>query len=136
MRLYGCLIKDLQVMYDKKSILIVEDDPAQVQLMKLAFEEEGFGVDVASDGLMGLNKAREGMPDLVILGVMIPLIDGYHVCRFLKFDQKYMHIPVIMVTEKTQESERQKGIETGANEYILKPLDVNKLVRTVQKYLI
>ncbi len=123
-------------MNDKKKILIVEDDPALSQLMKLGFEKEGFEVDTASDGLIGLNKAREGMPDLIILNVMMPRMDGYHVCRFLKFDQKYMHIPIIMVTGKTQESDRQTGLETGANEYVFKPFDIKKLIATVQKYMI
>ncbi|HHT9127074.1 MAG TPA: response regulator transcription factor [Candidatus Brocadiia bacterium] len=122
-------------MNDKKRILIVEDDPALTHLMKLSFEKESFEVDTASDGLMGLNKAREGMPDLIILNVMMPRMDGYHVCRFLKFDQKYMHIPIIMVTGKTHESERQTGIEVGADEYIFKPFDIDKLIATVQKYV-
>lgn len=123
-------------MNDKKKILIIEDDPSLVLLMKLSFEKEDFEVDTASDGLIGLNKAREGMPNLIILNIMMPRIDGYHVCRFLKFDQKYMHIPIIMVTGKTQESERQTGIETGADEYIFKPFDIKKLIATVRKYIV
>lgn len=123
-------------MDDKKRILIVEDDPKLAKLMKLSFEKEGFAVDTASDGLTGLNKARKEMPDILILDIMIPRLDGYHVCRFLKFDQKYMHIPVIMVTGKTQECDRQTGFETGANEYICKPFDMKKLIVTVQSYIV
>ena len=123
-------------MNDKKKILIVEFCPALAQLWKSCFEKQGFEVDTALDGLLGLNKAREGGTDLIILNAMLPRLDGYHICRFLKFDRKYKHIPVIMVAAIKQESEKQTGIEVGADEYIFKPFDIKKLIATVQKYMI
>jgi two-component system alkaline phosphatase synthesis response regulator PhoP len=123
-------------MDDKKRVLIVEDDPELALSMKSGFEKSGFAVDTASDGIMGLNKARKGTPDLIILSGMIPRLDGYHVCRFLKFDQKYMHIPIIMVIGRTQENEGRLCTETGANEYLFKPFEINELVGAAQKYMI
>lgn len=123
-------------MCDKKRILLVEGDHDLTQLMKLGFEKEGFEVDTASNGLMGLNKARDEMPGLIIMDVMVPTLDGYHVCRFLKFDQKYMHIPIVMIVGKAQESEAQTSIEAGANEYIYKPIDINKLIAMVRHYIV
>ena len=123
-------------MHNKKRILIVEFCPALAQLWKACFEKRGFEVDITSDGLTGLTKAREGVTDLIILNPMLPRLDGYHICRFLKFDRKYKHIPVIMVSAKKQENEKQIGTESGANEYIFNSFDINKLITTVQKYLV
>jgi len=74
-------------------------------------------------------------PDLIILDLMLPKLDGYKVCRLLKFDEKYKHIPILMLTAKTQEKDKTLGMETGANEYITKPFEMDYLMEKVKAYL-
>ena len=101
--------------------------------MRLEFA--GFEVDVAYDGQEGLSKARNLKPDLVILDVMLPKMNGYKVCRFLKFDRKYQHIPIIMLTSRAKKSDVEIGKQTGANEYLFKPYNPTKLVEIVKKHI-
>jgi DNA-binding response OmpR family regulator len=75
------------------------------------------------------------MPDLIILDVMMPRINGYKISRLLKFDKKYQNIPILMITARSQEEDKLIGEETGANEYITKPFDLDEVLKTVQKYL-
>lgn len=79
--------------------------------------------------------AREIMPDLIILDVMMPRINGYKISRLLKFDKKYKNIPILMITARSQEEDKLIGEETGADEYITKPFDLDKVLDTVKKYL-
>jgi len=82
-----------------------------------------------------LHQARRETPDLILLDVMLPKLDGYKVCRLLKFDERYKHIPILMLTAKTQEKDKTVGKETGANEYITKPFDLDQLVEKIKSYL-
>jgi DNA-binding response OmpR family regulator len=107
----------------KKRILIVDDESDLIELVKLRLEANGYEVMVAGDGQSGLDKARAEKPDLIVLDVMLPKIDGYKVCRMLKFDEKYRHIPIIMFTARAQESDRKTGEQVGADAYITKPFD-------------
>ncbi len=107
----------------KKRILIVDDESDLVELVKLRLEANGYEVIVAGDGQSGLDKARTEKPDLIVLDVMLPKIDGYKVCRMLKFDEKYRHIPIIMFTARAQESDRKTGEQVGADAYITKPFE-------------
>ena len=79
--------------------------------------------------------AREIIPDLIILDVMMPRINGYKISRLLKFDKKYQNIPILMITARSQEEDKLIGEETGANEYITKPFDLDEVLQIVQKYL-
>ena len=116
-------------------ILVVDDDQVTLEILKSALEENNFQVLTASDGLDALNKARTEDPDLILLDVILPKIQGYQVCRLLKFDEKYSHIPIVMLTGKTGEENKATGLKTGADEYVTKPFDVTDIIKIVKEYL-
>ncbi|MCX8118579.1 MAG: response regulator [Desulfobacterota bacterium] len=119
----------------QKKILVVDDELDLVETLRFSLELEGFEVLVAHNGEDGLNLARKENPDLILLDLMLPKLDGYKVCRLLKFDERYKHIPILMLTAKTQEKDKAMGLETGANEYITKPFDMDELIKKVKGYL-
>jgi DNA-binding response OmpR family regulator len=116
-------------------ILVVDDEADLVETIRFSLELEGYNVLVASNGEEGLNLARQEKPDLILLDLMLPKLDGYKVCRLLKFDERYKHIPILMLTAKTQEKDKILGKETGANEYITKPFDMDELMAKIKAYL-
>ena len=116
-------------------ILIVDDEADLVETIQFALELEGYNVLVASNGEEGLNIARQEKPDIILLDLMLPKLDGYKVCRLLKFDERYKSIPILMLTAKTQEKDKILGKETGANEYITKPFDMDELMAKIKSYL-
>lgn len=118
-----------------KKILIVDDEKDIVETLKFIIESDGYECIVAYDGEEALNLAKTQNPDLIILDVMLPKINGYKVCRLLKFDAKYKHIPILMVTARTQHEDKIIGEETGANEYITKPFDIDTISNLVKQYL-
>ena len=118
-----------------KKILIVDDEQDIVESLKFVLETYDYTCYCAYNGEDGLNLAREIKPDLIILDVMMPRISGFKVSRLLKFDKKYKDIPILMITARSQEEDKLIGEETGANEYITKPFDIDKVVEIVQKYL-
>jgi len=122
-------------MTDKKKILIVDDEKDIVETLQFLLESENYLCVSAFDGEDALFKAKNEKPDLIILDVMLPKINGYKVCRLLKFDAKYKNIPVLMVTARSQEEDKVIGEETGADEYITKPFDIQKLLDTVNLYI-
>ena len=122
-------------MTDKKRILLVEDDLRSSEVLKFALEAKGYETIQAANGKDALTMARETPPQLVILDIMLPKMDGYHFCRLLKFDSRFNRIPVIIVSSKIQETDKELGLACGGNEYITKPYDINKLIGVVDKYL-
>lgn len=120
---------------EKKKILVVDDEVDLVKTIQFALELEGYKVLVSYNGEDALNQARKENPDLILLDIMLPKLDGYKVCRLLKFDEQYKHIPILMMTAKTQEKDKLMGKETGANEYITKPFDMEELMEKVKTYL-
>lgn len=118
-----------------KKVLVVDDEVDLVETIRFPLESEGFTVLVAYNGEDALNQARKENPDLILLDIMLPKLDGYKVCRLLKFDEKYKHIPIIMLTAKAQEKDKIIGLETGADEYITKPFDMDELLEKVKAYL-
>jgi len=118
-----------------KKILVVDDEVDLVETVRFPLEMEGFDVLVSYNGEDALNQARKESPDLIILDLMLPKLDGYKVCRLLKFDERYKHIPILMLTAKTQEKDKTLGMETGANEYITKPFEMDYLMEKVKAYL-
>ncbi len=116
-------------------ILIVDDEPDLVETIRFALELEGYKVLVAVNGEEGLNTARQEKPDLILLDLMLPKLDGYKVCRLLKFDERYKSIPILMLTARTQDKDRILGKETGANEYLTKPFDMDELMAKIKSYL-
>ena len=122
-------------MADKKRILIVDDEPDLLMALKIRLTAAGFDVIMGKDGAEGLEKARNEKPDLILLDLMLPKINGYKVCRFLKFDENYKNIPVIMLTARAEEDDKTLGMETGADEYMTKPFDNKELISLINKYL-
>ena len=120
---------------NQKKILVVDDEPDLVETVRFPLEMEGYQVLVSYNGEDGLNQARRENPDLIILDLMLPKLDGYKVCRLLKFDERYKHIPILMLTAKAQEKDRILGKETGADEYMTKPFDIDKLLEKVKLFL-
>jgi DNA-binding response OmpR family regulator len=118
-----------------KKILIVDDEVDLVETVRFPLEMEGFNVLVSYNGEDALNQARKEKPDLIILDLMLPKLDGYKVCRLLKFDEKYKHIPILMLTARTQEKDKIMGMETGADEYITKPFEMDDLMERVKSHL-
>lgn len=119
----------------KQTVLVIEDEKNIVELVKYNLEQSGFRVLAALKGDAGIEMARKEHPDLVILDLMLPEIDGLEVCKFLKQNEKTGHIPVIMLTAKTQEADKIVGLELGADDYITKPFSPRELVARVRAVL-
>ena len=106
-----------------KSILIVDDERFFIEPVRRLLESLGYDVFEANDGITGLSKAREIQPDLIVLDLMLPGMNGYQVCRLLKFDSQCKNIPVIIVSAKDSDRDREIGIQSGAELYLTKPLN-------------
>jgi len=119
----------------EKKILIIEDEEVIAKMLKDRLQTLGFAVAIEVDGLQGLKRAREWNPDLIILDIMLPEMDGYRVSRLLKYDETYKHIPIIMLTARTQPADRQKGMAAGADLYITKPFEAEDLIGKIKKLL-
>ena len=122
-------------MLDSKNILVVEDDLDIRELISFNLQNEGHQVFEAKDGEAGIDKAREKLPDLILLDLMLPGIQGLDVCRVIKSDQKTKETPIIMVTALGQEEDIVKGLETGADDYITKPFSIKVLIARVNAVL-
>jgi DNA-binding response OmpR family regulator len=116
----------------KPRVLVVDDEPQMVGIIAYALEQEGFEVLTAYDGEKALVKVKEGKPDLVILDVVIPKVDGFEVCRRIR---QQTTIPVIMLTVKREEVDRIRGLELGADDYVTKPFSHRELVLRVKAIL-
>ena len=118
-----------------KKILIVDDEQDIVESLKFVLETADFTCYCAYNGEDGLRLAKELVPDLIILDVMMPKMNGFKISRLLKYDAKYKNIPILMVTARTQEEDKLIGEETGADEYITKPFELDEVVKKVEQYL-
>lgn len=118
-----------------KKILIVDDEQDIVESLKFVLELAGYSCFCAFNGEDGLKMVKEIVPDLIILDVMMPKINGFKISRLLKFDKKYKDIPIIMLTARSQAEDKLIGEETGVDEYITKPFDLDNVTETVNKYL-
>ena len=122
-------------MAERPRILIVDDEPSIVKMVGKRLEVEGFEVLIAMDGQEGLAKAQAESPDLVILDLMLPKLNGYEVCTMLKQDTRYQKIPVLLFTAKAQAKDEQLGLECGANAYMRKPFQGKELVEKIRSLL-
>jgi len=120
---------------DKKKILLVEDEKVLMETVTLRLEDNGYEVISAYDGFKGLEKAKKEKPDLIILDLMLPKMDGYKVCGLLKADTRYNKIPIIMFTARAQESDKKMGKEVGADAYITKPFEPQALLAKINELL-
>lgn len=116
-------------------ILIVDDSPSQVMAMKQAIEKIGHEVITAEDGAAGVEVAKRELPDLILMDVVMPNLNGFQATRTIARDAKTSHIPVVLVTTKDQETDRVWGMRQGAKGYVTKPIDDNELIRVVNEYL-
>ena len=118
-----------------KNILVVEDDRALANVLEYNLSSEGFAVNCAMDGQDALNQARARKPDLVLLDVMIPVLDGIQVCRQLRSDPATTNTPIIMLTAKGEETDQVVGFSVGADDYVTKPFSVRILLERVKALL-
>lgn len=118
----------------KQKILIVDDEKDIVEFLKYNLENNGFEVITAFNGKVALDKINE-MPDLIILDVMMPVLNGYEVCRFIRSNQKYSKIPIVFLTAKVDEVDELRGLELGADDFMQKPISPNKLIARVNSNL-
>jgi DNA-binding response OmpR family regulator len=119
----------------RKKILVVEDDPDLVELLSFNSRACGFAVSTSNDGLDALKKARSLIPDLILLDLMLPELDGFGVCEILRRDPSTAGIPIIMVTAMSSQFARLAGMEAGANDYITKPFSPKQLIARVRALL-
>ena len=118
----------------QKKILVVDDDKAVTTLLVGMLSGSGYTVLVANDGLDGMVQVRKMVPDLIILDVMMPEINGYDVCSNLKFDERFKHIPIIVLTSREQELDSRIGQLMGID-YMQKPIDSKILLEKIQSVL-
>ncbi|HTY13497.1 MAG TPA: response regulator [Candidatus Omnitrophota bacterium] len=116
-------------------ILIVDDEEDIVTALSIRLKAMGYDVITAYDGMAGLSKARDEAPNLILLDIMLPKLDGYKVCRMLKFDEKYRQMPIIMITAKVADNNRKMGEEMGADAYIVKPFNPEELMSKIKELL-
>ncbi|MCX5751889.1 MAG: response regulator [Candidatus Saganbacteria bacterium] len=116
-------------------VLVVEDDRVSSELQKFILEHDGLQVVTAADGNDALKKVDEAHPDLVVLDVILPGLDGFQICQLLKHSIKTKNIPVVFVTSKYRKEDEQMGMDLGANDYIRKPFDPDDYLVRVKKLL-
>ncbi|MCC6607289.1 MAG: response regulator [Anaerolineae bacterium] len=119
----------------KHSILLVDDDPNLRDMLRAMLEMGGFAVIEAEDGLDALEKLEEITPDVLVLDVMMPNLDGVSLCKQLRNDAEFVSLPIIMLSGKTQHRAVEEGMAAGANLYLCKPITVDELIRSVRELL-
>lgn len=119
----------------KGNILVIEDEEDILELVKYNLSREGYQVRGTTSGEEGYKAARLDMPDIVVLDLMLPGMDGLEICKLIKGDSKTQHIPIVMLTAKSEESDIITGLELGADDYITKPFSPKVLVARVRALL-
>jgi DNA-binding response OmpR family regulator len=119
----------------KSNILIVEDDSSLGEVLEYNLRQEGYDTSLARDGHQGLREARQQMPDLIVLDLMLPLIDGLEVCRLLRNDPTTQELAILMLTAKSEESDELVGFTAGADDYVTKPFSVKVLLQRIHALL-
>ena len=119
----------------RKKILVVDDDADVVELLCFNLKKAGYAIGTAFNGVEALKKARSILPDLILLDLMLPELDGFAVCEILRRDAATASIPVIMLTALSSELGRMAGLESGANEYVPKPFSPKALVARIDQML-
>ena len=127
-------------MNEKKRILVVDDEPDFASLVQGNLEKEGFEVEVAYDGVVGLEKVKANPPDAIVLDVMMPEMDGYAMCAKLKEDEKYEDIPIVLLTAvashmSTTRYSHADGMQTEADDYLAKPASAEDITKSVKRLL-
>jgi two-component system alkaline phosphatase synthesis response regulator PhoP len=120
---------------NRKKILVVDDSPTAIMWQRMILEDEAYDVLTAEDGAEGVRMARESRPDLVLLDVVMPRMNGFDACRAMRADDVTRDVPILMVTTRSEMDHVMRGFESGCNEYITKPVDRTELLTKVRSYL-
>ena len=119
----------------RKHVLIVEDETELAEGVQARLYVEGYKTTIARDGQIGVDMARREKPDLILLDILLPRINGWDVCKILKGDPKTNAIPIVMCTALIQIGDSEKAFKAGANDYVTKPYEMNRLVEKVRTFL-
>lgn len=123
-------------MSDPRARILIVDDEADLRaVLRFGLEAEGFEVVEAADGEEGLTRAREDQPHLMVLDLMLPKLDGYKVCRQLKFDERFRRMPIVILSARSGEHDRQLAMSMGADAFVTKPYDMRGLVAMIREKL-
>jgi PleD family two-component response regulator len=117
----------------KARLLIVEDDHDISNMLRIYFSGQNYEVDIAPRGSVALEKTRQNLPNLIVLDIMLPDIDGFEVCRILRTNTRTSHVPIIFLTQKDERSDKLQGLELGADDYVTKPFDIEELKLRAQR---
>jgi len=120
---------------NKRKVLIIEDDRDIVEMLEYHLQEAGYETFSALNGQDGIALATKQRPDLIILDIMLPVIDGFEVCKILKQDDAVAHIPIIILSAKSQETDKIIGLELGADDYVTKPFSPRELIARTRAVL-
>jgi two-component system alkaline phosphatase synthesis response regulator PhoP len=120
---------------DRKRILVVDDEIYIVHILEFSLTMEGYNILTAFDGEEGLRVIEQERPDLVVLDIMMPKLDGYEVCRRLRKDERFASLPVILLSAKGRSIDREVGLQAGADDYITKPFSPRKLIEKIRELL-
>lgn len=115
-----------------KFILVVDDDPVAIKLTESRLKAHGYQVMTCCEAAAGLERAIKQKPDLIILDVMMPIVNGFNFCRLLKSHHEHKSVPVILLTSRTSEEDKRIGEEVGANAYLTKPVNMDLLLETIK----
>ena len=116
-------------------VLYVEDHPAQRDILAQMLELNGFEVAVASDGMEGVEKARSWLPDLILMDLRMPKMDGFEAIKVIRSEDNTNHIPIIAISAWASAKHKERALAAGANEHFTKPVDLNRLLTTIGRYL-
>ena len=118
-----------------KKILLVDDEVEFTRVLEMSLRKAGYDVEQVPNGLEGLERARSGRPDLIVLDLRLPTLDGHTVCQMLKADQAYRHIPIIMLTASREQEDQEWAARTGADLYMTKPCRLQELKDAISRLL-
>jgi DNA-binding response OmpR family regulator len=118
-----------------QSILVADDEPSILLSLQFLLQKAGYEVRLAHNGEEVIQAVEQSTPDLLLLDAMMPQRDGYDVCQTIRADPRWARLPIIMLTAKSRDVERQKGMALGATDYVTKPFSTRDLVATVRKHL-
>ena len=122
-------------MPSKARVLLVDDEPDLVTMVSLRLKTAGYEVITAGDGQQALEQVKTGSPEIIILDLMLPKLDGYKVCRLLKYDERYRNIPILIFTARAQGEDIKLASECGADAYLTKPFDPQVLLSKIEELL-
>ncbi|MCA9409310.1 MAG: response regulator [Candidatus Omnitrophica bacterium] len=115
-----------------ESVLVVDDDPVQTRLLESRLKENGYKITVTTEAAEGLQIAMDQKPDLIVLDVMMPIINGYNFCKLLKTEKLDKRIAIILLTSRDDKEDVEIGLEMGADAYLTKPVNIEELLKTIK----